>query len=65
MKVYLIIHNGYPDIHCTLQLQCNGMSQDRKKEIQTSFEDNEWHQMKHKTLVQQIEWLINYFNKTA
>jgi hypothetical protein len=31
--------------------------------IQTAFEDDEWHQMKHKTLIQQLDWLTTHFNK--
>ncbi|KAI8978960.1 hypothetical protein BDB01DRAFT_256565 [Pilobolus umbonatus] len=62
IKVYLIIPNNYPDIHCTLQIHCEDMTEKRKKEILSAFEDHEWHQMKHKTIVQQLEWLINYFD---
>lgn len=30
--------------------------------IQAAFEDDNWHQMNHKTLVQQLDWLTAYFN---
>ena len=30
--------------------------------IQAAFEDYEWHQMRHKTLVQQLDWLTTHFN---
>lgn len=62
IKVQLIIPYNYPDTQCTLQIQNTNMTQQTKSNIQAAFEDYEWHQMRHKTLVQQLDWLTTHFN---
>ncbi|KAG2229834.1 hypothetical protein BDF21DRAFT_417724 [Thamnidium elegans] len=62
IKVQLIIPYNYPDSQCTLQIQNTNMTSQTKSNIQAAFEDYEWHQMRHKTLVQQLDWLTTHFN---
>ncbi|CAO0798690.1 unnamed protein product [Mucor circinelloides] len=62
LKVQLVIPYSYPDTQCTLQIQNSNMTPETKSDIQAAFEDYEWHQMRHKTLVQQLDWLTTHFN---
>ncbi|KAI8380850.1 hypothetical protein BD560DRAFT_432038 [Blakeslea trispora] len=62
LQVQLIIPYNYPDVQCTLQIQNKDLTPQSKSDIQAAFEDHEWHQMRHKTLVQQLDWLSTHFN---
>ncbi|CEP18559.1 hypothetical protein [Parasitella parasitica] len=62
LKVQLVIPYNYPDTQCTLQIRNGNMTTETKSDIQAAFEDYEWHQMRHKTLVQQLDWLTAHFN---
>ncbi|ORE02993.1 hypothetical protein BCV72DRAFT_338323 [Rhizopus microsporus var. microsporus] len=63
IEVHLVIPYNYPDLQCTLQIYNLDLMPEIQSKIQTAFEDDEWHQMKHKTLIQQLDWLITHFNK--
>ncbi|KAI7906241.1 uncharacterized protein BX663DRAFT_499359 [Cokeromyces recurvatus] len=62
LKIHMIIPHNYPDVPCTLQIQNEDMTSQIKSDVKAAFEDCEWHQMKHKTLIQQIDWLVAHFN---
>ncbi|KAI9482667.1 MAG: hypothetical protein EXX96DRAFT_615679 [Benjaminiella poitrasii] len=62
LKVQLIIPYTYPDMPCTLQVHNADLTPQIKSDVKAAFEDEEWHQMRHKTLIQQLEWLISHFS---
>ncbi|OBZ81864.1 hypothetical protein A0J61_10087 [Choanephora cucurbitarum] len=62
LQVQLIVPYHYPDVQCTLQIQNKDLTPEIKSDIQAAFEDQAWHQMRHKTLVQQVDWLTVHFD---
>ncbi|KAJ8661540.1 hypothetical protein O0I10_002807 [Lichtheimia ornata] len=57
----LVIPVDYPDSQCAIRIQNHDLSPQIKQRIEDAFEAHEWHQQRHITLVQQLDWLSVQF----
>ncbi|KAI7887118.1 hypothetical protein K492DRAFT_189533 [Lichtheimia hyalospora FSU 10163] len=57
----LVIPFDYPDSQCAIRIQNHDLSSHIKQRIEEAFEAHEWHQQRHITLVQQLDWLSIQF----